>query len=334
MFDASCIENYPPSLEQLHEKWMREAELDATDFPEEGSEGADVPEADHLQGQGADLEDEFRSRHQGVCRDAFSGVAQTLSRFWLRGVGNLLGGRSEVGDLPPMVVPVCNGRSARNAPAGTLPHRTVQLDPWAVRSSVHLGFSWMGGGCHLKGMCLQFTEDGQLCDTLSSRHPGRLSSHGLEITDTSRMGLLEDQGAFTLSLANVPDSVFACVFVIVASDTANATSDGFLQVRGAQVRLAPSPTEQHAWRYNQEMPSEMANTWICAIMYRGPHRSWRLEPLSMKLMLVAFREADASEAAVEAEAARAISWKLRWLLKDRRWSSASEERRLGAEPRC
>jgi len=146
--------------------------------------------------------------------------------------------------------------------------------------------------------------------------------------------LEEDLGAFALRPSALPEAAHTCFFGLTASEGADAeqTSTGFLMVREAQVRLASGPHEPHFWRYCQNAPNDAANVWFCAMMYRGPHGSWRFEPLNLKFMAMALGERGVDEAEAMADAAEALAWRLRWLPKDRSWKSACEERGIDKPP--
>ncbi|CAE8583355.1 unnamed protein product [Polarella glacialis] len=173
-------------------------------------------------------------------------------------------------------------------------------------------------------------------DTLSSEQPSAGSIFAtLSTSNVNLPPASEEKGqkvgpTIALQLQNVPDSTFACVFALVArGETGSWTSlAAFLKVQEATMTLAQHGKDQPFWRYNQTSAKEVANVWVSSCLYRGPHGSWRLEPLNMKLMMMEIDDPAVAYDDAAAEAARATAWQLRWLMKDRCWNSASEERRL------
>jgi len=215
-------------------------------------------------------------------------------------------------------------------PTGTLPHRAVKLKPAAINCDLYLSFSWIGSA-DLSGLCLLVEENGKLLETLWQERPGSLGRCGVQVLPMESFAAdAVDAGAFALRLRHVPESVHAMLFCLAAWETEREdTPTAFESVNEAEVRLSTALGAPHVWRYRQGAPQDMANTWLCAVLYRGPFGQWHLEPLSMKFLVMALKDCREEEAVLEA--ARNLAWRLRWLAKDRRWAAAERERGLRRE---
>lgn len=209
---------------------------------------------------------------------------------------------------------------------GIIPKKTVELAPEAAAEELRLGFSWKGQA-ELSGLCLLLKDNGHLINYISGNQKGTLGSLGVQSRDIPDTPDQEDRGAFSLRLRSVPPDVFALAIVLLAQEPEGTESAAaFLAVDHAQLRLATEVDNLEFWRFTQQYPKEEANSWVAAVFYRGPYGSWRLEPMSMKL-LIAGLKVGRNSAAI-AEAADSIGRQLRWMLKDRRWFCTCEERKL------
>ncbi|CAE8721969.1 unnamed protein product [Polarella glacialis] len=267
-------------------------------------------------------------------------------RLLMAPLRTVLGGRSsnlqDVGPDVAMLVPMAKQqRDNEEGVEGTMPHRAVQLSPEAAKGTLRLGFQWRGHA-EMDLICLAMQADGKLSSHVWEGNRGCLQSMGIHFQpcnpaspdaddeDDDENDRAEVGPTMALQLQNVPDSTFACVFALVArGETGSWTSlAAFLKVQEATMTLAQHGKDQPFWRYNQTSAKEVANVWVSSCLYRGPHGSWRLEPLNMKLMMMEIDDPAVAYDDAAAEAARATAWQLRWLMKDRCWNSASEERRL------
>lgn len=209
---------------------------------------------------------------------------------------------------------------------GTFPHRAVQLPLAIVQYDIAVQTVWYGRA-DLMGYCLQFDSTGEFVQALWPGNRGSLDSDGVRVEKPPEClpGSRQGKTEILLRLDGVPTEVFSCFFMMVAREPSGVTADGFIHIETAGVQLAAFG--QPFWRYYQENAYCQANMWICAAMYRGPHDTWRLEPMNMKHMLMALKY-DSETAEGMAEVARSLKEKLSWFNQDRRWTTVAEQRRL------
>eukprot|EP00933_Yihiella_yeosuensis_P061128 TRINITY_DN63954_c0_g1_i1.p1 TRINITY_DN63954_c0_g1~~TRINITY_DN63954_c0_g1_i1.p1 ORF type:complete len:301 (-),score=64.60 TRINITY_DN63954_c0_g1_i1:95-997(-) len=246
----------------------------------------------------------------------------------------------------PMLVPVSKRRvnPAEDEIEGTYPQKMVQLSRAAGSTTLRLGYAWRGlAELSVLGICLK--ADGKMDNHFWDGKRGNLNTAGFQceetitnfLQDASGTSNCEDDdcdedtggsGGVLLQLDKVPQDTFAVVIALVASNGngAYSSSNAFLQVQEVAMNLSQDGSKCPFWRYAQGPTSELSNVWVNCFFYRGPHGTWRLEPLNMKQMMMVLDDEAVPEIAAAEEAARATAWQLRWLMKDRRWTTASEER--------
>eukprot|EP00931_Biecheleriopsis_adriatica_P091540 TRINITY_DN65421_c0_g1_i1.p1 TRINITY_DN65421_c0_g1~~TRINITY_DN65421_c0_g1_i1.p1 ORF type:complete len:302 (-),score=73.58 TRINITY_DN65421_c0_g1_i1:79-984(-) len=239
---------------------------------------------------------------------------------------------------------------------GSMPHRMVQFAQAASRETLHLGFHWLGRG-RLSCLVLQLQSDGKPISCAWRGSCGNLDSSGVELrapsddsvgVQSTEILAADAEGKFTeqiaemlhggdvvLKLDQVPESTFAVAIALVASqDDQHLTSSSTLgRMTEVTLTMSQAGRKEPFWRHRQERGCEIANVLVSCCIYRGPHGGWRMEPMTVRVMMMQLEEASA-EAASAAEAARVVAHQLRWLTKDRCWKSTSEERRLHSPGYC
>jgi hypothetical protein len=169
----------------------------------------------------------------------------------------------------------------------------------------------------LTGLIILVNGDGKFL----SESWGTLGSEGTD---------MDGRASLSVCPGDLPDEVFACFICSVNRARHEGGVAGVCVVDDLRVLLAPSSNSPPFWRHYfcKDAPSQHANVWGSALLFRGPHKSWCLEPLAYTSCIKAF-VADASySAAAVSTAAKSIAWELRWLVKDRCWNTACVERGL------
>lgn len=259
--------------------------------------------------------------HFSGCRDVLMGLMKLLP--WRP---QFLENVSVVDRDVARVFPLNRKTQAASKQKGLLPHRAVLIKPDLAAHDLRFAFQWFGDS-RLSGFCLQFKEDGQVHKTLWEDSGDCRGSQGVKVTCLDDAGpLLEDgicRGAFTLRLSQVPSEVYCMLLVLVAEDLRNPRASAFSDVFYATLNLSLGPSEPDIWRYKQ-FAQHNSNVWVCAMFYRGEGASWQLEPMNVKLGMRAFVDLPMDDAVSSATVT--LARHLRWLIKERRWTTICEER--------
>jgi len=269
-------------------------------------------------------------------------------RSMLRGIFKLLrlpfGPRREAKEDRPWLFPVkLKSQDEDQDLLGTMPDRVVGLSSRANAEALDLKLFWKGQG-QLKCICLLMTKEGKYLrhvwegesrfDGIQYRAQQPRSLQAPEIgrddeEDFLHVGTVAGD-SMSLHLGRLPENVFACVFALVGTDEglAFASDDVLQQFQELTMALHPAQSQEVIFTYRQGALRKECNIVTSLCLYRGPHHTWRLEPMQLHLFSLRANKADLDAASAAEEVAHFVASKVRWLMKDRCWKVASDERGL------
>ncbi|CAK9073166.1 unnamed protein product [Durusdinium trenchii] len=204
---------------------------------------------------------------------------------------------------------------------GSLPHRAMALAVEANDEELSLKLQWEGAG-QMKCVCLLMAEDGKLLGTLWEGHSEELglryhsktpSYHEDTDDEDEDTVLLGDQ--LSLRLGQVSKEVFALAVVLVGSQAQASWASADVLSHFQELTLSLRREEQRLWKYRQRRLRQEANALCSCIFYRGPGRTWRMEPMNMAMLLMHLNEVQATPSFAVSEIARFTALKLRWMVK-------------------
>ncbi|CAE7215671.1 unnamed protein product [Symbiodinium sp. CCMP2592] len=183
---------------------------------------------------------------------------------------------------------------------GTMPDRVVGLSSRANAEALDLKLFWKGQG-HLKCMCLLMTKEGKYLrhvwegdsrfDGIQYRAQQPRSLQAPEIgrddeEDFLHVGTVAGD-SMSLHLGLLPENVFACVFALVGTDEglAFASDDVMQQFQELTMTLHAAQSQDVIFTYRQGALRKECNIITSLCLYRGPHHTWRLEPMQLHLRL-------------------------------------------------
>ena len=180
---------------------------------------------------------------------------------------------------------------------GTMPGRAVGLSCRANVEALDLKLFWKGQG-QLKCICLLMTKEGKYIQHVwegGSRSAGiRYRPHHPRCSQDAGVGADEEDlsqldtvlgDSISLDLGRLDENVFACLFSLAGTDEGLgfASDDALMQFRELTMALYSASSQEMIFRYRQGCLRKECNILTSLCLYRGPHQTWRLEPMRLHL---------------------------------------------------
>lgn len=193
----------------------------------------------------------------------------------------------------------------------------IQLTARALQTDLLLRF-WWRGKVDAGVLCSKFNWDKQYLGSIYYQERGNIRSGVVLEKDVTE----DDKDVFRIRLDAISPDVFFLIFTVVGWESMST----FLKMNDMTARLCPDWETDEFWRWFKEDCYFNGNAYIYVALYRGPHGTWRVEPLKMAYMLKCLEDNDTQKAV--AQCMHSLKTEFDWFMQDRLWKVMKEERSI------